>query len=540
VRLRLITKFTLVSAALLLFGMALLAVINIQTLKTLLEEEAVRDLDNLSETIIRTTHYQMLEDDRERVYQMIREVGSQKEIEHIRLINKDGEIIFSTDQAEIGTMLDKKTEACNMCHGEDQPLVYVSSMNRSRIFSDRSGKQVLGMAKGIYGEKSCSTASCHFHPADAKILGVLDVIVSREGMLAQIISYRNNILALTFVLLLLFSLCLTLLVQKMINAPIKTLLLHTVKLSRGEFDGVIEGGGNDELGELTTAFNTMTVNLRGAREEIGGWASTLEQRVEERTREVREMQSRLLRSEKLASLGELAAGIAHEINNPLTGILMFSSMLTDDRSLPPPLKGDVETIVRETGRCAEIVRGLLNFARETVPQKRLDCVARIMELTLGLVEHQIAVQGIRVVRDFAGNLPPVLVDPNQLEQVFMNMVINASQAMPQGGTLTVRIEASSRPETLCIGIADTGCGIPEEDLGKIFDPFFSTKDQRGTGLGLAVSFGIIENHQGQIEVESRLGEGTTLTISLPVAERAVDGVDTEMSEAGSGQGTVAH
>ncbi|ALC16036.1 signal transduction histidine kinase [Desulfuromonas soudanensis] len=529
-RLRLITKFTLVSAALLLFGMALLAAINIQTLKTLLEEEAVRDLDNLSETIIRTTHYQMLEDDRERVYQMIREVGSQKEIEHIRLINKDGTIIFSTDQAEIGTMLDKKTEACNMCHAEDQPLVYVSSMNRSRIFSDRNGKQVLGMAKGIYGERSCSAAACHFHPADAKILGVLDVIVSREGMLAQTISYRNNILALTFVLLLLFSLCLTLLVQKMINGPIKNLLLHTVKLSRGEFDGVVEGGGSDELGELTTAFNTMTVNLRGAREEISGWASTLEQRVEERTRELKEMQSRLLRSEKLASLGELAAGIAHEINNPLTGILMFSSMVIDDRRLDPALKGDMETIVRETGRCAEIVRGLLNFARETVPQKRLDCAARIMELTLGLVEHQIAVQNIRVVRDFAGHLPPVLVDPNQLEQVFMNMVINASQAMPQGGTLTVRIEASSRPETLCIGIADTGCGIPEEDLGRIFDPFFSTKEQRGTGLGLAVSFGIIENHQGQIEVESRLGEGTTITISLPVAGPGVEEAPREMLE----------
>jgi two-component system NtrC family sensor kinase len=427
-----------------------------------------------------------------------------------------------------------------MCHAEDQPLVYVSSMNRSRIFRDRNGKQVLGMAKGIYGEKSCSTASCHFHPADAKILGVLDVIVSREGMLAQTLSYRNNILALTFVLLLLFSLCLTLLVQKMINVPIKNLLLHTGKLSRGEFDGVLEGGGSDELGELTTAFNTMTVNLRGAREEISGWASTLEQRVEERTRELREMQSRLLRSEKLASLGELAAGIAHEINNPLTGILMFSSMLIDDRRLDPALKGDVETIVRETGRCAEIVRGLLNFARETVPKKRLDCAARIMELTLGLVEHQIAVQGIRVVRDFAGNLPPVLVDPNQLEQVFMNMVINASQAMPQGGTLTVRIETSSRPETLCIGIADTGCGIPEEDLGRIFDPFFSTKEQRGTGLGLAVSFGIIENHQGQIEVESRLGEGTTITISLPVAGREAVENPGEVTEVESGQGTVAH
>ncbi len=513
-RLNLITKVNLVAGAVLLSVMVLFALINVATLKKIFLEEAINDVDNLSETLIRSAHYQMLEDDRKRVYQMIQEVGTQRGIEHIRMINKDGQIIFSTEQSEIGEVLDKSTEGCNVCHARDTPLTYASSMNRSRIFQDRSGEEVLGMAKAIYNQESCATAACHFHPPDAKLLGILDVIVSLDSMRLQTATYRNNIIALTLILLLILATCLTLLTQRFINLPLKKLLDQTYRIAHGEW-GTVELKSNDELGELAGAFNEMIRNLHDAQDELAHWGTQLEAKVEERTREIKEMQSRLIRSEKVASLGELVAGIAHELNNPLTGVLMFSSMIASDKRLDPALKPDFDTIVRETQRCAEIVRGLLDFARESVPQKKKCSVDTILDQTLALVEHHSSFHDVRVEKIY-GQLPAVQADPNQLEQVFMNLLINASQAMDGGGRLTIETVALEADRSVSIRISDSGCGISPESLGKIFDPFFTTKGHKGTGLGLSVSYGIIENHGGDIEVESRPGEGTTFTIILPI------------------------
>ncbi|KIH76223.1 two-component system, NtrC family, sensor kinase [Geoalkalibacter ferrihydriticus] len=514
-RVNLITKVTLVTGVVLLVAMVLFAFINVTTLKKIFLEEAIHDVDNLSETLIRSTHYQMLEDDRKRVYQMIQEVGTQRGIEHIRLINKDGEITFSTERAEIGTILDKNTEGCNVCHAEDTPLIHASSMNRSRIFADRDGKEVLGMARAIYNQESCATADCHFHPPDLSMVGILDVIVSLDGMHMQTATYRNNIIVLTLMLLLIVASCLTLVTQRFITNPLSKLLHHTQRIAQGDWSPV-ELKSHDEFGKLAGAFNDMTHNLKQAQDELAQWGSQLEAKVEERTHEIKNMQSRLIRSEKVASLGELVAGIAHELNNPLTGVLMFSSMIAEDPRLDPALKPDFDTIIHETQRCAEIVRGLLDFARESVPQKSHCAVEQVLEQTLILVSHHSSFHDIRVERDY-GSPPQILADPNQLEQVFMNLLINASQAMENGGTLKIKTGTLNRDAQVFVKISDSGCGIAEENLTKIFDPFFSTKGHKGTGLGLSVSYGIIENHGGKIEVQSRMGEGTTFTVLLPAS-----------------------
>lgn len=519
-RYSLITKVTLVTGLVLLITMMLFAVINIQTLKNIFLEEAIHDVDNLSETLIRSTHYQMLEDDRKRVYEMIQEVGTQRGIDHIRLINKDGEITFSTERAEIGTFLDKRTEGCNVCHADDEPLTHASSMNRSRIFENRAGRQVLGMAKAIYNQQSCATAECHFHPPDVKMLGVLDVIVTLDGLQLQTATYRNNVIALTLLLLLILASCLTLVTQRFITQPLNKLLSHTHKIAQGDW-GMIEFTAQDEFGKLAQSFNEMTHNLKQAQDELAHWGSQLESKVEERTREIKEMQMRLVRSEKVASLGELVAGIAHELNNPLTGVLMFSSMIASDSRLDPELKPDFATIIRETQRCAEIVRGLLDFARERVPKKEPSAVEKILEQTLALVSHHNAFHDIRVERNYVAT-PEIQADPNQLEQVFMNLLINAAQAMENGGVLRIETGKNKKNTNVLVKISDTGCGISEENLAKIFDPFFSTKGHQGTGLGLSVSYGIIENHGGTIEVESRPGQGSTFTITLPVQQESME------------------
>jgi len=522
VHLRLITKFTLVTSSVLLVTMVLFAYISVKTQKQMCIQNVIQEADNLSKTLISTTHYQMLENDLQRVYQMMDEVVTQEGIERIRLFNKDGRINFSTDKTEIGTYLADSAEGCNVCHfGDSPPLLHAPTSGRSRIFENTAGELMLGMTHGIYNKESCYTAACHFHPSDAELLGILDVQMALKNRIGQATTFRNGIITLTFILLVLLSLSITLLTQKFVNIPVNMLLAHFQRLTKGDFSSRIHKAPNDELGELALSANEMTENLKKAQDELKEWALTLEERVEERTQKIKEMQSSLIRSEKLASLGELVAGIAHEINNPLTGILMFASMAKDSPELPEDLHGDLEQIVNETQRCAQIVRGLLDFGRETSPQKRLDSVNRIMDRTLSLIQHQASFQNISIVRNYQETIPDIEVDPNQLEQVYMNVVINASQAMPHGGTMTITTGVDSAQSQVVIRVSDTGCGIPEENLERIFDPFFTTKEQKGTGLGLSVSYGIIENHGGTIEVESQLGVGTSFIIRLPLKKESM-------------------
>ena len=515
VRLKLISKLTLATGLVLLSTMALFAYLNFNSLKDLLLQEAISEADQISESIIRSTHNQMLRDDRPMFYKTIEEIGNQRGVQRIRLINKTGRIIFSTSGAETGTLLNKRADVCVVCHGDRELRLTASSKNRSRRFFDQTGEEFLGITNAIYNAESCYTASCHFHPETLRVLGVLDVVVSLDKMHSLLDAYRNRSAALTLLLIALTSLSLTLFTQKLVNRPVRNLLEHTQMLSRGELDGLVSSLANDELGELADSFNAMTLNLRKAREEQEGWGRNLEQLVQQRTQELTQMQAQLIRSEKLASLGQLVAGIAHEINNPLTGILVYSSLIEKDDTLNKTLKNDIQTVIRETKRCAGIVKGLLEFARCSTPQMGLCSVNEISDRALALIEHQILFQDIRVIRQYAEELPPLLLDPDQFEQVLINIFLNAGQAMLGEGILKVVSGVDRELDAVFMKISDNGCGIDPANLARIFDPFFSTKENRGTGLGLSVSYGIIEKHGGTIDVHSEVGAGTTFTIILP-------------------------
>lgn len=234
-------------------------------------------------------------------------------------------------------------------------------------------------------------------------------------------------------------------------------------------------------------------------------------------RELRETQLQLLQSEKMASLGKLAAGVAHEINNPLGGILIFSKMLLEDLSPNDPRTEDLERICQEATRCKEIVKGLLEFARQTSYKMEPTDLNRALQQGISLLENQALFHNIRIVKELDPNLPLIIANSSQLNQVFMNIILNAAEAMQGQGTLTIRTQLGPEKNTVLIEFADTGCGIKEEHLSQIFEPFFTTKEVgKGTGLGLAMSYGIIEKHRGRIWVKSKEGEGATFTIELPV------------------------
>jgi len=310
-------------------------------------------------------------------------------------------------------------------------------------------------------------------------------------------------------------------VARRISGPIHGMALAAQRIAQGDYSQAAHGGGDDELGYLAHSFNTMTAEVQQAHRALQESADELERKVEERTAELKRMQAQMIQSEKMVAIGKLAAGVAHEINNPLTGVLTNSSLMLEDLADDHPWREDIQTIVNETLRCRKIVKGLLDFSRQTRPQRTLLDLNQVVEDTLALVRNQTVFRNTRIVYELDPHLPTVLADADQMRQVVLNVVLNAAEAMVQGGELRVASSADVAKKSVEVRISDTGPGIPDEVRARIFEPFFTTK-KTGTGLGLAVAYGIIERHHGQIRIDTARGQGTTFTISVPIGGTADD------------------
>jgi len=571
----------------------------------------------ISQTVKSSTEYDMLHYAPSRIHETIRRLGQEGSIERIRIMNKVGIITYSSDASEIGKIVDSSAESCIRCHAVDPPLVRLDMQARTRVFRrPNDSSRALGVITPIYNQPSCWTAACHAHPESRTVLGVFDVVMPLAAVDSDLRRGRIEIVIFAASAVLALSLIIGVFVRRWVSLPVKQLVAATQYVADGDLSKTIDESRQDELGLLARSFNHMTRKLSDARLQ-------------------------LVQSDKLASLGRLAAGVAHEINNPLTGVLTFSSLMLK-RARNAEDQEDLKVIVRETIRCRDIVKSLLDFARQTVPTKRESDVNGLIARAVAVVERQLSLGRIVVVKDLHPNLPRPVVDANQLEQVLMNLLVNAADAIGvQGGTIKVRssvinltplgvvqikqavcpkrhnlldtevrfggkpsirvkarsegqeglvyidpvygqashrlgftfdcrknvqfvcpecstalmpegracprcgsalltieappqgfveicaqascgwqrwadVDASGPREYVVIQVSDTGCGIPAADIPKIFEPFYSTKGAKGTGLGLAVVWGIIDSHNGSINVESMPGTGTTFTLRLPV------------------------
>jgi two-component system NtrC family sensor kinase len=341
-----------------------------------------------------------------------------------------------------------------------------------------------------------------------QVIGILYV-----GVLEQkyVDIQRQTVLAFLVITLLgaLGSMLLSYFISQRISVPITKLANASRDIADGNLDTNVEIASKDELGELSDSFNAM--------------ASALKQRDDQLKEFTR---SKIMESERLALIGQLAASVAHELNNPLQGIVTYSHLLLEEIPADDSRKSSVQRIVTQANRCRDIIRGLLDFSRQRKPDKTVCDINSVMHECIKLVEHQASFHNIQIDRQLDNDLPMIVVDPSQMQQVFINMIINAAEAMDDGGHLRLNTRLGPREEFIEIEIADTGSGIHEEHINLLFDPFFTTKEVgHGTGLGLAISYGIVKEHKGTISVETEVDEGTTFIIRLPVKneEGAHDG-----------------
>jgi two-component system NtrC family sensor kinase len=301
--------------------------------------------------------------------------------------------------------------------------------------------------------------------------------------------------------------------------PVSKMVAATRNIAAGRFDEEVQTDPqHGEIALLAESFNTMLKSLRQMRADLEEWGQTLEEKVKQRSAELGAMQARVAQSERLASLGMLAAGVAHEINNPLGAILALTALTLEDVKENDPNRENLQEVVKQSQRCRDIVKGLLEFSRDSKVSMELVNLNKILQDTLSLISKQAQFLNITVVTNYDPQLPPVMGDKSQLEQVMMNILVNAVQAMQERGTVTITTRPNARDQSVEALIADTGCGMPAEQIDQIFDPFFTTKaNGQGTGLGLSIAYGIITSHRGTISVESEVGKGSTFKIRLPIA-----------------------
>jgi two-component system NtrC family sensor kinase len=488
-------------------------------LEQLVLDQTITGADELSRSVASATWNAMLADDRDAAYRIMSAIGEEHGVERICLVNERGEVTFSTEASDAAAPHDS---LCCGCPDHTRDVDLDRPVRSSRVFDDDDRGRVLQVITPILNEPSCYEAACHAHQPTDRVLGQLAIELDLDEAGTELAAIRRDSLARTLVEILLMGLIIVVISRWMIGVPLQQLLEATRAGSRMELDRPVEVRGQGELRVLADSFDAMRERLRQALCELREFNEGLEQTVEERSRELSAAQQRLIQSDRMASLGQLAASVAHEINNPVSGVLNYSMvvrrMLENEEQIPenlPRVRRFLDTMTQETERVGRIVKDLLAFSRRAKPSSDTFDLREVIDRVMGLLEHRLQLGKVAAAVDVPDDLPQISGDASQIEQVLLNLVMNAAEAQPAAGTITV----SARPEgddSIVLAVSDEGTGIEPAHLERVFDPFFTTKEEgRGVGLGLSVVYGIVEAHGGTIEVESEIGRGTTFRVRLP-------------------------
>jgi two-component system NtrC family sensor kinase len=472
-----------------------------------------------SDVIKSSTRYSMLLNRREDVSQTTRTLGNEPGIKRIRIYNKTGVIAYSSDTTEIGKVMDKSSEACIGCHDTPNARPRANAPD-TRMFM-MENERVLGLINPIDNEPDCYTASCHAHKNTEELVGVLDVIVSMKSADETIVTATKNILFNSILITVIISALSGAFIFYLVNKPLNKFKKAIEELGKGNLDYRVHVKNKNEFGIIAYQFNDMSKKLSNASREIKDWSETLNEKVEEKTRELRNIYDQIVEIEKLTSLGKLSATVAHELNNPLEGILTFSKLISkklssENNDSYAKLIHYTQMISDEASRCGKIVKDLLLFSHTDNEEFITADLKSLLDKSISLINHHFEINNIKLEKIFGTEDIIIKCNPQKIQQMMISILINAIESMSGKNDGEIIIKLTKENCKAIIRVSDCGFGISAKDLPYIFEPFYTTKEiSKGTGLGLSIVYGIVNQHKGKIEVEETSINGTTFKISLP-------------------------
>jgi len=420
---------------------------------------------------------------------------------------------------------------CKDCHdnlnsmfpGTEKSFRIINVDNECEMCDQAQDHRMLMIKTPILNESSCYTNVCHAHQETEELLGSLIIRIPLNELDASV-QKTLFFAGLTTLLLVTFLMFYT---RRQIRRPLTEIIKASEAVALGDRNVRLESPSIQlhDLRLVSSAFNKMLDNLQAATDELENWSQQLEYKVLKKSEEISEIQNELIHIERIASLGKLSSSVAHEINNPLSGVLTYTKLVHKHLQKMDLDKDEKESILRylsvienETKRCGDIVKGLLDFSRSDKVDFKPYHLHRLLKETFTLINHQMKMENILFQTDFSSTNDLILCNGNQIKQAGIAVLMNASEAIQDNGIILIKTR-NPDDKHIIVEITDNGAGIAREDIPRIFEPFYTTKEKAsGIGLGLAIVHGIVQNHNGKIDLESELGKGTTISILLPLAK----------------------
>ncbi len=497
-----------------------------QNLNTVIRQNG----NNIGSIVEGSLYHSMLQNDKSSLQSTLDIINTMSGIDDVNMYDDRDSLVYSSFSSDTTT---HSNPNCLSCHQNIQSMFSRKEKSYSIIDvksecsmnqNDNSHRHLL-IRSPILNEKSCYTSACHAHGESDEVLGSLVIKMPLYDLDNAVERSSTKFYLLATITTLLLITVLIFFTRKRIKDPLNDIIKASIAVANGNKSTRLEIKPNqlDDMRMVSQAFNNMLDNLQSATEELQTWSQQLEYKVQRKSEELGTAQNELIHIERIASLGKLSSSVAHEINNPLSGILVYTKLIYKQLSNPELYASKRESMLRhlklienETKRCGEIVKGLLDFSRKDPEDFESSHLHKILQETYELMTHPIKIANISFKTNFEAKSDLIFCSPNQIKQACVAVLVNASEAVLENGEIIVATR-NPNADTIRIEISDNGIGIPADDIPHIFEPFFSTKrDTSGIGLGLAIVHGIVKSHNGRTEVKSELGKGTTISITLPL------------------------
>ena len=486
--------------------------------------------NNIGSIVEGALYYSMLKNDRSSLQNTLDVINTMPGILDVNMYDPQDKLVYSSFSSDTSG---HNNPHCKDCH-LDIDTMFPRKERSFRIINMDSDlnmslnnfdNRLLLIRSPILNEPSCYTSSCHAHSQDDEVLGSLNIRMPLKEIDDAVLESSTDFFLMATLSTILFGLILVFFTRRKINKPLNAIIKASEAVSKGDKKMRLEIKPKQlyDIRMVSSAFNEMLDNIQSATNELQNWSQQLEYKVQKKSEELSEMQNEIIHIERIASLGKLSSSVAHEINNPLSGVLTYTKLVQKLLSKPElsntskvSMMKYLEVIEAETKRCGDIVKGLLDFSRKDQLDFRTKHLHKILGDAFSLMEHQMKIANINFSADFSANSDLIFCSENQIKQACIAILLNACEAVTENGEIIMK---TSNPDmaNIKLEISDNGVGIAPEDIPHVFEPFFSAKQKvAGTGLGLAVVHGIVQSHKGKVEAVSEFEAHTCISITLPL------------------------